>query len=97
VSFLVLVMAAAVASGGAPTQPPAAGQPTSSDSMKVRSEDKAASDLDKLECRTEPVTGSRFTRRVCMTQSQWSDMARNAERVERQRNEHVQMGGIGAN
>jgi hypothetical protein len=34
---------------------------------------KPADDPDKVVCREEPVTGSRFTRRICMTKAEWDD------------------------
>jgi hypothetical protein len=42
-----------------------------------------SSDLDKVICKKEEITGSRFTKRVCMTRSAWDDQQRRTEDFER--------------
>ena len=37
-------------------------------------------DGSRIECRNEPITGSRFTRHVCATQAQWARYHEQAER-----------------
>jgi hypothetical protein len=38
-------------------------------------------DPDKVVCREEQVTGSRFTRRVCMTKSDWDDREKQSHEL----------------
>ncbi len=42
---------------------------------------KPKDDPDKIVCKTEQVTGSRFNQKVCMTKGQWDDAEKNSERV----------------
>ena len=85
--MIVLAMAAAMAAGSdespAPAPAPAA--------APTKAADKPAPDLDKIICRQEEVTGSKFTRRVCMTKADWDAQSRDAERFERRLRE-VQTG-----
>jgi hypothetical protein len=90
VSFLVLMMAAAVASGDASTQQaPAAAQPAPASAKPA----KAEPDPDHVVCRKEEVTGSRFVKRICMPQSEW-----DAQTAQAQRNQAIisQRTGLGA-
>lgn len=77
-SVLVLLMAAAVAGADAPPQAPPAGQ-----APPAATPGKPAPDPDKMVCRNEPVTGSRFDKRVCMTQAQWDQKAAEAQTFSR--------------
>lgn len=36
-------------------------------------------DPNKEICRTEPIVGSKFVRRVCATRAQWEDIERNTQ------------------
>jgi hypothetical protein len=88
VSFLVLVMAAAVAGGDAPAAAPApAANATASAS------DKPAPDPNKVVCRKEQVTGSRFWKRICMTQGEWDEQTAKAERNQAIINQRAGLGG----
>ena len=49
--------------------------------------DDANADLDKVVCKTQPLTGSRFTKRVCMTKMQWGEQERQTEILERRLNQ----------
>ena len=85
--MIVLAMAAAMAAGsdGAQAPAPAPAPPP------AQAAGKPAPDPDKVICREEEVTGSKFTRRVCMTKANWEAQSRDAERFERRLNE-VQTG-----
>jgi hypothetical protein len=92
VNLLSLTMAAAVAGAAAPSpgnSPPSAPAPASHSA-------KPADDPDKMICRDEPITGSRFTRRVCMTKSQWDQLTAEAARMRRQTEETTGLGGGGS-
>ncbi len=53
-------------------------------------------DPDKVICKKEQITGSRFEKRVCMTRSGWDDQARHVEEFERRLGENpTSMGGGG--
>ncbi len=45
------------------------------------------SDLDKVVCKSQELTGSRFTKRVCMTKAQWGEQQRQTEILERRLNQ----------
>ena len=46
-----------------------------------------ANDLDKVVCRNQPLTGSRFNKRVCMTKQQWGEQQKQVEILERRLNQ----------
>ena len=46
-----------------------------------------ANDPDRVVCRNQPLTGSRFTKRVCMTKAQWGEQQRQTEILERRLNQ----------
>ena len=55
-------------------------------------------DPDRMVCRKEALTGSRFTKRVCMTNSQWQDQEKQTEVLERRLNQTATpQGGGGYN
>ena len=74
--LLILAIAAAVAGG------PAQGQPSAATEATQPAPPSADDDLNKVVCRTEEVTGSRFNRRVCMTKAQWRDKEQKAQDFE---------------
>lgn len=45
----------------------------------------AQDDQDKIVCRTEAETGSRFTKRICLTKAQMDERDRRLAEYERQR------------
>ncbi len=94
-SFLVLVMAATVAAGGGPPPTPPPNAPAAA-APSAKTNSTPSPDPDRVVCRDEALTGSRFTKRICLPQSEWNQMAQQADRVARMRNEHVQGGGIGS-
>ncbi len=83
--MIVLAMAAAMAGAPDGSQAPA---PAPGPAPAAA---RPADDRDRIVCRQEEVTGSKFTRRVCMTKGQWDEQSRDAERFERRMNE-IQMG-----
>jgi hypothetical protein len=61
-------------SPGAPQSNPTVGK------VVVQGETGALSpDPDKVVCRNQPVTGSRFKRRVCLTQARWDAWAKQSD------------------
>ena len=49
--------------------------------------DNTTNDLDKVVCKNQPLTGSRFSKRVCMTKLQWGEQERQTEILERRLNQ----------
>lgn len=68
---------------------PADAPPTEVKSAVVAGQksDDALKDLDKVICRNQPITGSRFTKRICMTKLQWGEQQRQTEIMERRINQ----------
>ncbi len=62
---------------------PATSQTSTVEPAKVNASAKtsAPNDPGKVICKGQPITGSRFERRVCMTRTQWADLARQRARV----------------
>ncbi len=69
---------------------PANGPPPTVVAPATVQADKADADPDKMICRKEEITGSRFAKRVCMTKSQWDEQTRKTEEFERRLNETTQ-------
>ena len=94
-----LIIAAALSllaldSGPATSQPGAAAPDKAATSHKS----KDADDPDKMICRNQPITGSRFVRRVCMTRAQWDERQRQYEQLQRRIDQNpnaAQGGGLG--
>ncbi len=40
-------------------------------------------DLDRVVCKKEAITGSRFEKRICMTKAEWGEQERKTEEFER--------------
>ncbi len=78
-----LILAAAL-SIAALDATPANAPPTSvAPATVTASKADEANDPDKVICKKEEITGSRFTKRVCMTRSAWDDQQRRTEDFER--------------
>jgi hypothetical protein len=68
--MLLQVVALAAALGGAPAaQDSAPSAPAAATAAAAPAKAKD-DDMDKIVCKSEPVTGSRFTKRVCMTKAE---------------------------
>ena len=53
-------------------------------------------DPDKVICKTEALTGSRFSKRICMSRSSWDEQQKQTEVFERRMNQTAtRMGGGG--
>jgi hypothetical protein len=76
-ALALLSLDSAPATASAPTPPAAAD--SKSDSAKT----KPADDMDKVICRREAITGSRFEKRICMTKAEWGEQERQTEDFER--------------
>lgn len=80
---------------GAANAPPT---PVAPATVQAQPGASAANDPDKVVCHKEQTTGSRFFKRVCMTQSQWDDQEKATETFERRINQSpTAMGGGGMN
>ena len=83
---LILAVAAMLAASDA-SQVPSVAQATTTATAGAAS--KPAPDPNKIVCKDEELTGSRFTRRVCKTRAQWEakqDAADNYKREIEDRN-----------
>ncbi len=87
-SPLVLVMAAALAAGDASTPAPSANPAPETAPQAARS----MSDPNRMVCKTEAVTGSRFEKRICRPKADWDDMTARAEEMQRVNNQRTGMG-----
>jgi hypothetical protein len=64
----------------------------------AQDKDDPLADLDKVTCRKEAITGSRFVKRTCMTKAQWNEQDRETEDFKRRVTQHVdgpQSNGMG--
>ncbi len=53
-------------------------------------------DPDKVICKTEQLTGSRFNKRICMSRANWDEQTKQTEVLERRMNQTAtRMGGGG--
>ncbi len=55
-----------------------------------------ADDPDKVICKREVVTGSRFSKRVCMTRGEWGEQARRTEDMARRLGENAGLNAAAA-
>ena len=62
-----------------PSAPPAAAGAKAGDTA----------DLDKVICKKQEVTGSRFEKRICMTRAEWGEQERRTADFERRLNENI--------
>jgi len=56
-----------------------------------------ADDQDKVICKNQPITGSRFVKRICMTRSEWGEQQHRLEELQRRINQNPnapQSGGL---
>jgi hypothetical protein len=52
----------------------------------------AGDDMDRVICKNQPITGSRFVKRICMKKSEWSDTERRTEEQTRRFGERAATG-----
>ncbi len=80
--LLILAMAATLAAGAdaSPAQPPL----IKPDVAVTAQSTKPTRDPNKVVCHSEEVTGSRFTQRICRTNSQWDSAERAADNYKRE-------------
>ena len=83
-SLLVLVMAAALAAGDASASTTAPSPPPKASNNAL--------DPDKVICRQEADTGSRFEKRICHTRAQWDEMSAHAQEMQRQNSQRAGLG-----
>ena len=75
----------------------ASGQATSApstDTTSGASQDDA--DLNKIVCKREQITGSRFNKRICLTRAEWAEQTRNMEEQARRFGEAAGRSAAGA-
>ncbi len=93
-----LIIAAAlslVALDSTPAASPSA-TPVAPATVKGAKSVASDNDPDKVICKTEALTGSRFNKRVCMSRSSWDEQAKQTEIFERRMNQTATpMGGGG--
>ncbi len=78
-----MLLAIALAAAVAGTDPAALPQPPSTPAAATQAANTgAARDGDKLICRNEPITGSRFIKRVCLKKFQWDQRDRDTEQYQ---------------
>jgi hypothetical protein len=65
------------------TSPPTATTPAAADKAGA----DPANDPDKVICKKEAITGSRFEKRICMTRAEWGEQERRTQEFERHLNE----------
>lgn len=75
-----------VALDSSPATAPPAGAPPAA---KPAATSNAGDPQDRVVCRRQAVTGSRFEQRVCMTQGQWDERARQAQQFIDQENQRA--------
>jgi hypothetical protein len=78
-SSLIAILAATAAASTA--APPASNEAVSSPPPVTQ---EAADDSDKVVCRYDAETGTRFKTRTCHTKGEWKDMNERAEEMMRQ-------------
>jgi hypothetical protein len=83
--ILQALAALAVLAGADATQTPSGANAAATDAAPAKAPN--AKDPDKVVCRTEAITGSRFLQRVCHTQAEWDEMHREAELMQRESNQ----------
>jgi hypothetical protein len=66
---------------------PATAPPTEVKPAVVTGKVDDNADADRIVCKNQPLTGSRFTKRVCMTKAQWGEQQRQVEVLERRLNQ----------
>ncbi len=67
---------------------PGISQPTTVKPAVVQgAKSDAQQDPDKMICKSEELTGSRFSKRVCMTRSDWDERTKQVEVFERRLNQ----------
>jgi hypothetical protein len=74
----------ALDAGQATSKPPA---PTPTPTAVTVAQQSDADDPNKMICHNEPITGSRFVKRVCMTRADWGELERRTEQLTRTFNE----------
>lgn len=96
-----VIIGAALALLALDTTPAATDSPTTVKPAVVqgsKANNNAADDPDKVICKNEALTGSRFTKRVCMTRAGWDQQQKQVEILERRLNQTATpTGGGGMN
>ena len=76
--FATALSLLAAADASQATSQTAAAQPAAHQSQKPD-----ADDTDRVICHNQPITGSRFVKRICMKKSEWSEQERRSEETTR--------------
>ena len=92
-SPLVIVLAVALAAADASAPAPSVSQKPD----KTQASGEQQLDPNRIVCRKEEVTGSRFEKRVCMPQSEWDQMTASAQRGAQINNQRAGMGETQSN
>lgn len=78
-SLILAAVFSMLAADAAPAAAQAAAAPAATPVSHDKSADEA--ELDRVVCRNEPITGSRFNKRVCLTKREWGERTRKAEEM----------------
>lgn len=81
VSQTAAPQSAGSSTAASPPQAPPAQAAQAAKPAKGAKPAKPPVDPDKEVCRDEPLTGSRFTRHVCMTQGQWDEAEKGSRQM----------------
>jgi hypothetical protein len=77
--ILATAMSMLVTDAGPVTSELAAASPAVSSGAKASGDD----DPDRVICKNQPVTGSRFIKRICMRRADWDEQVRRADEAKR--------------
>jgi hypothetical protein len=89
--MIPVIVGAALALLALDTAPANSGAPATTVKPAVvtaTAKDDPLADMDKVICRKEQITGSRFMKRTCMTKAQWGEQERETADFERRLGEH---------
>jgi hypothetical protein len=87
-----LILAAAISLIAASDVPQTPSSTSTSPAPVTKTDKSNRDDPDRVICRTEQVTGSRFNKNVCLTKAQWDEKAAEAEKLEQRIHERAAFG-----
>ncbi len=82
-----LILAAALSLAALDATPAAAPPTPVAPATVTAAKTDPLQDLDKVICKNEQLTGSRFNKRVCMTRGEWEERQKQTETMERRLNQ----------
>jgi len=79
----IFAMAATLVAASDVAPPQAMAPPKAAPVSVTTASSKPVKDPNRVVCRSEEVTGSRFTQRICQTQAQWDNQEQAAQNYKR--------------